>query len=126
MTKQPLTFDVVRELARALPNVQESSGKLGPALRAGGKLLTCPAIHKSAEPHSLVVRIAFAERDELIAADPDVYYVTDHYLDYPSVLVRMSRIDRESLQDLLKMAWKFVTDESKNKKRGAGKARRKQ
>lgn len=117
MRKQPLGFDVVRELARALPDIEEIAGPRGPMLKARGKLLTCPAIHKSAEPHSLVVKIGFDHREELIAADPSVYYVTDHYVNYPSVLVRMSRIDRHSLRGLLEMAWKFVTDETRIKKR---------
>ena len=49
------------------------------------------------------------DRAELIAADPAVYYVTDHYVDYSSVLVRLPRIKPDSLRDLLAMAHKFVT-----------------
>jgi hypothetical protein len=49
----------------------------------------------------------------LIAADPGVYYVTDHYANYPTVLVRLSRIHRDSLRDLLGMAWHFVAAKSK-------------
>lgn len=117
MRRKPLDFDVVRELARTLPDVEESTGRGVPSLTVHGKLLTCPAMHKSAEPHSLVVKIGFEQRAELLAADPDVYYVTDHYLDYPSVLVRMSRIHRDSLQGLLGMAWKFVSNKAKTRKR---------
>ena len=40
---------------------------------------------------------------------PDVYYVTDHYLNYTSVLVRLSRVTPDVLRDLLGMAHKFVT-----------------
>jgi hypothetical protein len=58
----------------------------------------------------------FDQRAELMAAEPEVYYVTDHYVNYPTVLVRLSRIHRDSLRDLLKMAWLFVT--SKNKRGG--------
>jgi len=118
MPRKPLGFDVVRELARKLPEVEESTGHGAPSLKVRGKLLTCPAIHKSAEPHSLVVKIAIDQRSKLIAADPDVYYVTDHYLNYPTVLVRMSRIHPDALQGLLGMAWRFVSSEAKTKKRG--------
>jgi hypothetical protein len=117
MTKKPLGWDVVRELARGLPNVKESRGRGGPSLTAGGKLMTCPAIHKSAEPDSLVVKVGIDQRAQLIAEDPEVYYVTDHYVNYPSVLVRMSRIHRDALRDLLAMAWRFVSDKTKPKKR---------
>ena len=118
MPRKPLGFDVVRDMAGALPGVEESTGRGAPSLKVRGKLLTCPAIHKSAEPHSLVVKIGFDQRAKLIAADPDVYYVTDHYLNYPTVLVRMSRIHSDALRGLLGMAWQFVIRETKTKKRG--------
>ena len=130
MPRKPLNFDVVRELARTLPGVEDSTGRGVPSLKVRGKLMTCPAIHKSAEPHSLVVKIGFDERAELIAADPDTYYVTDHYVKYPSILVRMSRIHRDALQSLLGMAWKFMSDQANTRKphsrkrRAAGEARR--
>ena len=54
------------------------------------------------------MKIPFETRDELIAAQPDVYYVTDHYVNYPSVVVRLSRVHRDSLRDLLGMASRFV------------------
>jgi hypothetical protein len=82
---------------------------LSPALKVRGKLLACVPSHRSAEPGSLVVRIDFDNRAELLAADPDVYYVTDHYLNYTSVLVRLSRVSPDVLRDLLGMAHKFVT-----------------
>jgi len=121
MPRKPLRFDVVRELARTLPDVEESTGHGAPSLKVRGRLLTCPAIHKSAEPHSLVVKIGFDQRAKLIASAPDVYYVTDHYVNYPSVLVRMSRIDHDSLRDLLSMAWQFVTTGTETKKQRARK-----
>jgi len=116
MPRKSLGFDVVRELARTLPDVEESTGHGAPSLKVRGRLLTCPAIHRSAEPHSLVVKIGFDQRAMLIASAPDVYYVTDHYVNYPSVLVRMSRIDHDSLRDLLSMAWQFVTTGTEIKK----------
>jgi hypothetical protein len=117
MTGNPFAFfTLVRELARALPDIEESTGRGAPSLKVRGKLLAWPAIHKSAEPNSLVVTIGLDQRAELIEADPDVYYITDHYVDYPCVLVRMSRIDREPLRGLLFSAWRFMTEEAKIKK----------
>ena len=105
-----MELDVVREVARTLPGVEESTSRGVWSLKFRGKLVACPAIHKSAEPDSLVVKLGLDQRAELIAADPDVYYVTDHYLKYPSVLVRMSRIHRDSLRGLLDMALRFVRE----------------
>ena len=64
--------------------------------------------HRSAEPGSLVVRVGFDDRAELLAAAPDLYYVTDHYVGHTAVLVRLSRVTPDVLRDLLGMAHKFV------------------
>src|SRR4051812_31929235 len=96
-----VSFDTVRDIGLTLPDVEEGTAYGSPALKVGGQLLTCIAIHKSAEPHSLVVCVGFAERDDLIAAEPGTYYLTNHYVDYPVVLVRLSRIGTDALRDLL-------------------------
>jgi hypothetical protein len=104
-----INFDSVRTIGLALPGVDESTAYGLPALKAHGKLLACVPSHRSAEPGSHVVRIDFDSRAELLAADTDVYYVTDHYLNYTSVLVRLAHVSPDALRDLLGMAHKFVT-----------------
>lgn len=113
MAEKKMDIDAVREIALALPDVEESTIHGAPSFRVGGKLLTCPALHRSAEPNSLAVRIAVDQRAELIAAEPKVYYVTDHYVNYPTVLVRLSAIDRNALRDLLEKAWRFASSKKK-------------
>lgn len=83
-----------------------------PALKVQGKLLACVPVNRSAEPGSLAVRVDFDDRAALLAEQPDVYYVTDHYVPYNMVLVRLSRISPDVLRDLLGMAHKFVTRNS--------------
>jgi len=109
MPSKKMDFGAVRKIALDLPGVEQSTIHGAPSLKVRGKLLTCPALHRTAEPNSLAVRIGFDQRADLIAADPAVYYVTDHYVNYPTVLVRLSRIPPEALRDLLGMAWSFVT-----------------
>jgi hypothetical protein len=104
-----INFETVRKIGLALPGVEESTAYGSPALKVRGKLLACVPTHRSAEPNSLAVRVGFDDRTELLAAAPDVYYVTDHYLNYSSVLVRLSRVTLDVLRDLLGMAHKFVT-----------------
>ena len=113
MTKRKIDFDLVRTIAMSLPEVEDSTIHGAPSLKVRGRLLACPAIHKSAEPDSLAVRIDIDQRTELLAADGETYYVTDHYLNYPVVLVRLSRIHPDSLRDLLGMSWRFVTAKSR-------------
>jgi len=89
-----------------------------PALKVGGKLLAGIPINKSVEPNSLAVSVDFDQRSELIATAPDVYYLTDHYVNYPVVLVRLDRIHRDALPDLLGMAWRFMTTKTRGRKKG--------
>jgi len=109
MPKNAIDFDTVRKIGLALPGVEESTAYGSPALKVRGKLLACLPVSRSAEPGSLAVRVGFEDRAELLAAAPDVYYVTEHYLNYTSVLVRLSRVTPDVLRDLLGMAHKFVT-----------------
>lgn len=109
MPRSTINFDTVRKIGLALPGVEESTAYGAPALKVHGKLLACVPANRSAEPDSLAVRVDFDDRAELIAADPDVYYVTEHYVGYSAVLVRLSRVDPDVLRDLLGMAYKFVT-----------------
>ncbi len=112
-----IDFDTVRRIALGLSDVEESTIYGSPALKVRGKLLTCIPVHKSAEPGSLAVRIDFDRRNELLAVAPNVYYLTDHYVNYPVVLVRLSRIQIGALRDLLGMAWRFVTAKKPSGKR---------
>ena len=109
MPKQTITFDTVRRLGRDLPGVEEGTMYGTPALKLKGKLLTCIPSHKSAEPNSLAIRVGFDERDDLLREAPDTYYVKEHYMSYPVVLVRLSRINVDQLRDLLNMSFRFVS-----------------
>jgi PhnB protein len=103
-----IDFDAVLEIARSLPGVEGSASSRGIGLKVRGKLFACTAIHKSAEPNSLMIRIGLDERELLLATEPDTYYLTDHYRGYPAVLVRLSKTDRNALRDLLEDAVQFV------------------
>jgi hypothetical protein len=112
MRTSTVDFATARKIGLTLPGVEQSTAYGSPALRVHGKLLACVPAHRSAEPGSLVVRVDFDDRAELLAAAPDVYYVTSHYLGYSAVLVRLSRVTPNVLRDLLSMAHKFVTAEA--------------
>ena len=95
-------FETVRQLALALPGVEEGTSYGSPAFRVGGKMLA--RFHQDGE--SLVVRIELAAREVLIGAAPETFYVTDHYRCYPLMLVRVSSVDREDLRNILEEAWR--------------------
>ena len=102
-------FDLVRKMGLALPEVEEGTAYGSPALNVRGKMFACLAIHRSAEPNTLVVRIDFDQRDELIAEEPKAYYVTDHYVNYHCVLVRLTCICYDALRDLLWRGWRLMS-----------------
>ena len=120
MTNKRTGFDAVRRMALALPGVQEGTAYGSPALKVNGKMFACLASHKSAEPNTLVVLIDFGQRDDLIAEEPATYYLTDHYVDYPCVLVRLSCIWKDSLRDLLLMGWRVTSTAKRQAARKRG------
>jgi hypothetical protein len=112
-----VTFKDVRGIALALKNVAESTSYGTPAFKAGGKLLA----RLREDGDSLVVGTTFEEREELMAADPETYYITDHYLNYPWVLVRLSRVHPDALRDLLGRAWRLASKaKAPNQRRASG------
>jgi hypothetical protein len=53
----------------------------------------------------------------LLQRAPNIYYVTDHYLNYPSVLARLERIDRKTLRGLLEIGLAICYFESESSER---------
>jgi hypothetical protein len=106
-TKKPAdAFEIARVVGLALPDVEAATRYDGsPVLRLGGCFMAGLATHRSAEPNTLVVRVGFDDRELLLEDAPDIYYVTDYYRAYPLVLVRLSRVDRDALSDLLSVSW---------------------
>ena len=98
-------FDEVRAVGLSLPDVVAATKYDGsPVLKAGGCFMAGLASHASAEPDTLVVRSGFEERALLLEDAPETYYVTEYYEKYPLVLVRLSRVDRDALRDLLSVS----------------------
>jgi hypothetical protein len=125
------TFATVEELGRALPDVEVTTAWGSPALKVRGRMFACMASHKSAEPESLVVMMDFAERDALVADAPDTYYLKEHYLNYPCVLVRLARVRADALRDLVVGAHRYVAAQTRAKRsakprRGPGVSARRQ
>ena len=110
-------FGTVEAIGRTLPDVEVTTAWGQPALKVRGKMFACIASHKSAEPNTLVVRMDFAERDALVEDDPDTYYLKEHYLNYPCVLVRLRHVSGDALRGLVVGAHRYVRE--KRKKRGA-------
>jgi hypothetical protein len=107
--KKPKTdFDVVRDIGLSLLDVTHTVSPRGQALKVKGKLMVCHAVHKSAEPGSIMVRVSADERSRLMSSDPETYYVTDHYRSSAAVLVRLRSVSPTELRRLLSISWQYV------------------
>lgn len=101
-SRQLASFEAVAEIARTLPGAEESTSYGTPAFKVKGKLFARQ--HQDGE--SLVVGVDFDEREEMMKADPEKFYITDHYLNYPWMLVRLSKVSPDELRDLLIGSWR--------------------
>jgi hypothetical protein len=109
---------MVREVGLALPGVEAATKYDGsPVLKLGGSFMAGLATHPSAEPATLIVRVGSDDRESLIEDAPDTYYVTDYYRPHPVVLVRLSRIDRDALHDLLSVSWRLTLPKARKTRR---------
>jgi hypothetical protein len=112
----PQSFKNVEAIGRTLPDVEVTTSWGQPTLKVCGRMFVCMAANKSAEPNTLVLMMDFADRDALIEDDPATYYLKDHYLNYPCVLVRLSRIHPDALRDLVTGAHRYISGKARKKK----------
>jgi len=95
-------FETVRTIGLTLPDVEATIRYDGtPVLKARGIFIAGLATHPSAEPGTLVVRADPEDRAWLLEEAGETYYLTDYYRRHPVVLVRLARVDRDALRDLL-------------------------
>lgn len=94
----------VRKIALSLAKVEERPSYGMPAFFVG-KTLFARLLN---DGDSVVVKIDKRDRERRIAADPQAYHVTDHYLNYPMMIVRLSAVSDDDLRELLGEAWKHA------------------
>jgi hypothetical protein len=100
MKKPAVTYDDIRRIALGLPGVQEGTSYGTPALKVKGKLMI--RLHDDGD--KIVLKMPFDRREELMHGNPETYFITDHYRDYPWVLVSLAKVQRDALRDLLLIA----------------------
>lgn len=98
-----ITLETVRKLAAKLPGAKEEPSYGTPGFKVNKKLFA--RLHQKEE--AIVVRIDRDARERLMARDPMTFYITDHYLDHPWILVRPIA-SQDEFQRLLEDAWRMV------------------
>jgi len=98
----PVDYDTVRQVAAGFPGVEEGASYGTPALKVRGKLLA----RLREDGRTLVLKCDFIQREMLMQAAPDVFFFTDHYRDYPLVLIDLPKVSRKALPGLIEDAWR--------------------
>jgi hypothetical protein len=107
-TTELTTFDDIREIAHALPGVVDGTSYGTPALKVGGKLIA--RLHQVMD--CMVLRSDLLDREILMQSAPDAFFITDHYRDYPWILVRLAAVEKSALPDLIERAWRLVASKT--------------
>lgn len=95
---------MIREMALALPNVEEGTSYGTPALKVGRKLF----VRLKEDGETIVLKTTYEEREELMSHDPDTYFITDHYLNYPYILVSLNRVHPDALRELILTSYRLA------------------
>ncbi|WP_316160868.1 MmcQ/YjbR family DNA-binding protein [Bradyrhizobium sp. SZCCHNRI20481] len=100
-----MTFDDVRALALTWPEVEDGTSYGTPALKVRKKMLA----RLKEDGDSLVLPgVPPDERAMLVETRPKLLYFTDHYRDYPIVLLRLSKAKRADAEPLLRRQWRTL------------------
>ncbi|HEY0106417.1 MAG TPA: MmcQ/YjbR family DNA-binding protein [Rhizomicrobium sp.] len=95
----------LRKAALSFPGAAEQTSHGKPAFKVGKKFFT----RLRSEDDSIVWVVgSIDERDALLEMDPKTYFITDHYRNYPSVLVRIARLDKTMLRKMLERRWRAI------------------
>ncbi len=98
------SWDRVTRLAVKLPDVDIDRSYGTPALKTKGKLI---ARLRSEAEGGLALKCELLDREMLLQADSAAFYITDHYADYPMVLIDLARVRWDAMPGLLEAAWRM-------------------
>jgi hypothetical protein len=104
-----VTFDDIRKITLTWPEVEDGTSYSTPALKVRKKML----VRLKEDRDSLVMPgVPPDERDMLVASRPTVFYFTDHYKDYPMVLILLSNATHATVEPLLRRHWRALTSKA--------------
>ena len=104
-----MTFDDIRKMALSWPEVEDGTSYGTPALKIRKKML---ARLKEDNDSLVVPGVPLDEREMLVESQPKIFYFTDHYRDYPTVLIRLSKAKRSHVEPLLRRHWKALASKA--------------
>lgn len=100
------TQKTVRRIALALPKADERPCYGTPGFYVRKKIFA----RLLEDGDSVVLKIDYDRRDVLMKSDPQTFFITEHYRNYPMMIVRLSAVDEAELRELLEGAWQIASN----------------
>jgi len=98
-------YDRFLRVALSLPGTETSTSYGTPAVKVRGKLMSR---WRTEAEGALVLRCDLLDRQILLLAQPDVFFLTDHYRGYPWILMRVEKASRSVMTESVERAWRLV------------------
>ena len=111
----------VQRMLRKLPDVVEGRSYGMPSFLLNGRFL---ARFRDGDKVLVIQLATIGERDVLMELDPRAFFFTEHYRNYPAVLVRLAEVPPALLSDVLRESWSHVVELPATRPRKARKARK--
>jgi hypothetical protein len=102
MPSRGATYADFERMALAYPGVEAGTSFGTPGLKVKGKFMA-----RLREPDVLVLKPVYEDEQQfLMDTQPNAFFLTDHYRGYPTILIRLSKVQRGQLAELLDTAWR--------------------
>ena len=102
------SYERYLKIALAFPGAEASTSYGTPAVKVRGKILSR---WRTEAEGALAIRCDFLDRQILLQMQPTVFFLTDHYVNYPMILMRLEEASRPLLLDVVERAWRLVAPE---------------
>jgi hypothetical protein len=94
--------ETLRRIALSFPGVEEGTSYGTLAFRVGKKFIC----RMKEDGESVAIRMEFGEREILVEGEPETFYFTEHYRNYPMVLIRLAKVHPEELKRIFGNGWR--------------------
>ena len=109
LTLAPL-FERVVEIAKRFPDVVESRSYGTPSIKVKRKFMA--RLRTEAEG-GLAIVCDYPERQMLMQAAPETFYITDHYANAAMVLINLETVRWDAMPGIIEDAWCLCTGKPK-------------
>lgn len=92
-------------IAMSFPGTELSTSYGTPSVKVRGKLMSR---WRTEAEGALAIRCDFLDRQILLQAQPEVFFLIEHYRDYPMILMRLEKASRRVMLDVVGRAWRLL------------------